>query len=156
MAKRHPRDVRKRKSCLIRRWTVTDAARHDGSMLPGRNPVAETPTITTLERVRASSSRVTCRSVKAEIEALQLCSIHKLRQLERRYVLAKQTHEDTHESRPVTIGGSEKIASHAVRDFVEKDGGLNTVFRDSDLQPARVCPCFLGIFGYRENLRRIR
>jgi hypothetical protein len=39
---------------------------------------------------------------------------------------AKQTYIDTHESRPVMIGGSQSITSHAVRDFVEKDGGLNT------------------------------
>jgi arginase family enzyme len=48
-------------------------------------------------------------------------------------MLANQTHKDTHKSRPVTIGGSHSITSHAVRDFVEKDGGLDTAFKDSDL-----------------------
>jgi hypothetical protein len=57
--------------------------------LPSGNPVAETPTKAALERASASSSRVMYRSIKVEIEALQLCSIHKLRQLERRYVFAK-------------------------------------------------------------------
>ena len=57
---------------------------------------------------------------------------------------AKQTHIDTHESRSVMIGGSQSITSHAVRDFVEKDGCLNTAFRNSDPQPARAGPRLLG------------
>ena len=84
------------------------------------------------------------RSIEVEIDAFQLCGIHKLRQLECRYMRAKQTYIDTHESRPVMIGGSQSITSHAVRDFVEKDGGLNTAFRNSDPQPARAGPRLLG------------